>query len=74
MTGKATDILLLMRREGVPGDKSRVVALAAGFLLVRLHPGLPDDFALCIQQLEGRMHGVGWRRGRAEGHNPEDQN
>ena len=74
MTGKATDISLFMRRDGVPGYKSRVMALAAGFILVGLYPGLTDYFALGIQELEGRMYGVGRRHGRAERHSPEDQN
>ena len=74
MTGQATNVSLFMRRDGVPGDKSRVMALAAGFILVGLYPGLPDYFALGIQELEGRMYGVGRRHGRAERHSPEDQN
>ena len=74
MTGQATDVSLFMRRDGVPGDKSRVMALAAGFILIGLYPGLPDYFALGIQELEGRMYGVGARHRRAERYSPEDQN
>jgi hypothetical protein len=74
MTGQATNVSLFMGRDGVPGDKSRVMALAAGFILIGLYPGLPDDFALGIQKLEGRMHGIGRRRGQAEARGPEDQN
>jgi hypothetical protein len=74
MTGQATNVSLFMRRDGVPGDKSRVMASATGFILIGLDPGLPDDFALGIQELEGRVHGVGRWHGRANGHSPEDQN
>ena len=59
MTGKATDVFLLMGRQAMPGNESRVMALAAGLLLVRLHSRLPDNLSLGIQQLKSRMQGLG---------------
>jgi len=49
VTGKATDVFLLMGLNGMTGNESRIMALAAGLLLVRLYSGLPNNFALRIQ-------------------------
>ena len=74
VTGKATDVFLLMGRDGMTGNESRVMALAAGLLLVRFNPGLTNNLAVCVQQLKSRMQRIRRRHGRTNGGGPENHN